>query len=137
MAASYEATLDCPALCGVRRTEDILAGHMAAGQFKPDLWTLLECDGQPAGVLLLNPVPDAQCLELVYIGLSVAARGRGLGRRLMEHALWQAAEQPQPVIAVAVDRANVPATRLYRDFSFYRVATRVAMICRCPSVDPA
>jgi len=128
LAASYEDTLDCPGLCGMRRPGDILAGHMAVGRFDPRLWSLLEINDQPAGVLLLNPVPEAKCVELVYLGLAVAARGRGLGRLLMQHALRQCAAQPQSTLAVAVDRANTPAAKLYRAHGFYRVASKLAMV---------
>lgn len=137
LAASYEQTLDCPGLCGMRQPGDILAGHMAVGQFDPQLWTLLEIDDQPAGVLLLNPVPEAKCVELVYLGLAVAARGRGLGRLLMQHALRQCADQTHPTLAVAVDRANTPATRLYRAHGFYRVASKLALVRQLTDAPPA
>jgi GNAT superfamily N-acetyltransferase len=84
---SYEQTLDCPGLYGLRRTEDIIAGHKATGRFDPSLWTLLYVDDEPAGVILINPFPGHKVTELVYIGLAPFARGRGLGRQLLRHGL--------------------------------------------------
>ena len=35
---SYVDTMDCPELCGMRATADILASHKATGEFDPSLW---------------------------------------------------------------------------------------------------
>lgn len=126
--ASYEQTLDCPGLRGLRPTAEVLAGHQATGTFDPAAWTLLRRDGEPVGVMLLNPVPEQQSLELVYLGLAPSARGRGLARRLMQRALQLAAAARARRIALAVDHANTPATRLYRAAGFYRIARKLAMI---------
>ena len=82
---SYERTLDCPGLRGLRRTEDILAGHEGTGAFDPALWTLLRLDGAPCGALLFSRSAANDTIELVYVGLAPAARGRGLGRQLLRH----------------------------------------------------
>jgi ribosomal protein S18 acetylase RimI-like enzyme len=125
---SYEQTLDCPALQGMRSIEDIMAGHMSVGQFDPSLWTVMYVNDEPVGVTLLNPVPDQQCVELVYLGLAAPFRGRGLGRCMLGHALAQCRATNLPRITLAVDEANKPADRLYRRSGF-RVATRkLAMI---------
>jgi ribosomal protein S18 acetylase RimI-like enzyme len=125
---SYEDTLDCPGLRGLRRTEDILSGHMATGRFDPDLWSLLYLDERPAGALLLNPSAHGRSIELVYLGLAPFARGRGHGRGLLRHGLSQIRRRPERTVALAVDENNAPALRLYRAEGFRRVLRRAALI---------
>jgi ribosomal protein S18 acetylase RimI-like enzyme len=128
LEASYEQTLDCPGLLGLRRTEDVLRGHQATGRFEPELWTLMELDGRPSGALLLNPASEGRCIELVYLGLARAARGQGHGRRLLRHGLRLVRERPERLMTLAVDDGNVPALRLYTSEGFKRRLRRVAMI---------
>src|SRR4029453_18056559 len=95
IAETYRHSLDCPALNGLRDMEDVLAGHKASGEFFPDLWFLCRERGaagadiapEPRGVLLLSPMAQGDAVELVYLGLTPAGRGRGLGEWLMRHAL--------------------------------------------------
>lgn len=128
--ATYVETRDCPGLCGTRRTEDILAGHLAAGKHDPQLWTVLRVDAVACGVVLVSPSLAAPELELVYLGLAPAARGRGLAKVLLDHALHQAAGRRERRICLAVDRANPRAVELYRGAGFDRVASRLAFIRR-------
>jgi ribosomal protein S18 acetylase RimI-like enzyme len=125
---SYEQTLDCPGLYGLRRTEDIIAGHKATGRFEPSLWTLLWVDEQPAGVVLINPFPGHKTTELVYIGLAPFARGRGLGRPLLRHGLCLLQGRREHSITLAVDQRNTPALALYASEGFRPAVQRVAMI---------
>jgi ribosomal protein S18 acetylase RimI-like enzyme len=127
--ASYEDTLDCPGLRGLRRTEDILAGHLGTGVFDPGLWTLLRVDGRPSAVLLLNRSPASSAIELVYIGFAKAVRGRGLGRQLLRHGLRQVESSGERAITLAVDERNAPAISMYRGEGFRCVLRRVALIC--------
>ena len=90
--ASYQQSLDCPALNGVRQIEDIIAGHKAGGDFDPRHWYVL-CTSTPdnnaeipIGVLLLCRLPRGDSAELVYLGLAPAARGKGLGDWMMRRA---------------------------------------------------
>ncbi len=126
--ASYEQTRDCPALRGARSTEDVLDGHMATGQFDPDLWTLVMLDGRPVGALLLNPVPEHRCVELVYLGLAMRVRGQGLGKMLLQRALAQCAARRHRIVTLAVDADNTPAMAVYRGAGFFRVARKVALV---------
>ena len=128
---SYEQTLDCPALSGMREVGDIIAGHKGAGHFDPQLWGVV-VDGarKPMGCLLLGEILARACLETVYLGLVPEARGRGLGRILMQRVLAIASRRQYEVTTLAVDAANVPAVGLYRRCGYVSVAQRIAMIRR-------
>jgi mycothiol synthase len=126
--ASYEDTLDCPGLRGLRHTEDILQGHLASGLFDPQLWTLLKLNDQWVGALLLNPAVGQQSIELVYLGLAPSVRKRGLATRLLRHGLELMRGRPERVINLAVDDANRPALALYEREGFRSVLRRLALI---------
>lgn len=126
--ASYVETLDCPGLRGLRRTEDILDGHVGTGEYDPALWTIMRIDGRAEGALLLSRSPASEAIELVYIGLAPPARRRGLGRQLLRHGLHRLAERPERSITLAVDDANHPAIALYRSEGFHVVLRRIALI---------
>lgn len=126
---TYIDTLDCPGLAGLRSTRDVLDGHRRGGRFDPALWTLLRIDGALAGALLLNETPHLQTMELVYLGLVPSARGRGLGRLLIDRAIAIAAERRVRSMMLAMDEENMPAQRLYRAAGFRRLARRSALVC--------
>lgn len=128
LEASYIDTLDCPGLRGLRETRDILAGHRATGEYDPDLWTLLRKEGEPAGILLLNPNTAQRSIELVYLGLAPVARGQGLGKGLLRSGLARVALRSERTINLAVDEANEPALRLYRGAGFRLSLRRRALI---------
>jgi ribosomal protein S18 acetylase RimI-like enzyme len=129
IAATYAQSLDCPLLNGMRDIEDVLAGHKSSGNFDPRLWALL-CDGQtPLGALLLAPMQPGETLELVYLGLVPAARGRGLADVLMRQALAVAARGPGR-LSLAVDSQNVPALKLYYRHGMQRAGAKLAMMRR-------
>lgn len=119
LQASYASSLDMPELEGVRSLDDILEGHRATGRFVPDRWRLGQLPGEPqaAAILMLSEVPDRDVWEIVYLGLTPAARGRGLGRQAIAHALGLA--RPHAArLELAVDIRNRPATRLYNATGF-------------------
>ena len=125
---TYEQTLDCPGLYGMRLTEDIIAGHMATGTFDPALWTLLYVDEQPAGAVLLNPFPAHRTVELVYLGLAPFARGRGLGQQLLRHGLSLLTGRHERTLTLAVDRLNTPAIAMYESEGMRPIVQRIALI---------
>lgn len=127
--ATYENSLDCPALEGLRGIEDVIAGHKAAGVFRPDLWTVALCEGRPAGVILLNPSAMSNTLEVVYMGVAAAMRGRGLGRALLARAAELGRRETFDSLTLAVDSNNPYAHRLYEAAGFVETMRRLAYIC--------
>jgi mycothiol synthase len=117
--ATYQGSLDMPELEGARSLDDILQGHRCAGRFVADRWQLGRIAGEPeaAAVLLLAEIPERNVWEIIYLGLTPPARGRGLGREALQHAL-ELARPHVPWIELAVDVRNVPATRLYQSSGF-------------------
>jgi ribosomal protein S18 acetylase RimI-like enzyme len=115
LQATYRDSLDMPELEGIRSLDDILASHRAGGRFVAERWQIgrLADDRETAAVLLLSEIPDRDAWEVAYLGLTPAARGRGLGRAVLAYALEQAAAHV-PRLELAVDVRNHPATRLYR-----------------------
>jgi len=128
LVASYEDTLDCPELCGLRDTVDVLASHRSTGKWNPALWWLVLDQGQPLGVALFAHCPEVRSVELVYIGLGPALRGRGLGRKLLDLGLAHASGLDADEMTCAVDRRNAPAMRLYESMGFAPFAQRVALV---------
>lgn len=123
---SYIDTLDCPELCGLRETADILQSHRATGRWDPALWWVVMRSGAPEGCLLLNRGPDRGSAELVYLGLSPALRGHGLGAGLLKFGLARLGRASE--VNCAVDERNQPAIRLYRRLGFSVFARRVALV---------
>jgi mycothiol synthase len=130
--ASYEDSLDCPLLKGMRDIEDVVAGHKAAGVFRPDLWSLACCEDQGAGVILMNETPmpmgPSEAAEIVYMGVSGPFRGRGLGAKLLARAIGLAAANGFASLSLAVDSRNHYAARLYRRAGFVRTSQRLAYV---------
>jgi ribosomal protein S18 acetylase RimI-like enzyme len=126
--ASYEDSLDCPALTGLRHMEDVIASHKASGEFDPNHWFLLAESGTPIAALLLAKAPRTDAMELVYLGLTPAARGRGLGALVLRKALRVTQDEEISRLSLAVDAANVPALKLYYRHGMERVGSKQAMI---------
>lgn len=111
---TYERTLDCPELTGVRSAEEVLAGHGAEPGAHPKLWWLVRRDGQQLGVVLLARLPGAEAWDLSYFGLTPEARGEGIGRHVVRHILHRARTEGMQHVVLAVDERNLPALNVYR-----------------------
>jgi mycothiol synthase len=128
--ATYQDSLDCPELTGLRPIDDVLAAHRASGQFDPALWELARIDGQSAGCMLLSRAAHVPLLEIVYMGVVAACRRRGVGALLLRRALEQCRAVAAHRLMVVVDDRNEPAKRLYTRFSFAPVTNRDAYLFR-------
>jgi ribosomal protein S18 acetylase RimI-like enzyme len=126
--ASYQQSLDCPALNGLRDIEDILAGHKGAGLFDPQDWFLILRNGAPIAVLMLSQTHQADGMELVYLGIAPKARGSGIGNYLMQLALARVYERKLHKLTLAVDSRNEPALKLYHRHGLQQIAMKTAMM---------
>jgi mycothiol synthase len=115
---TYQGTLDCPALNGVRSSADVLAGYRAVGSYDPSRWWIARHGGVDVGCLLLADHPDDDQCEIVYAGLAPEARGRGFGVALARHAQWQTGMLRRARLVLAVDAANAPAIAAYASAGF-------------------
>jgi mycothiol synthase len=116
--ATYEQTLDCPQLNGVRQSDDVMAGYQATGEFDPSRWLIVRHGGADVGCLLLADHAEHNTWELVYMGLVAGARGRGWGTDIARFAQWLARQAGRPRLVAAVDAANEPAIRVYAAAGF-------------------
>jgi ribosomal protein S18 acetylase RimI-like enzyme len=126
--ATYEHTLDCPALDGVRQVEDVLAGYRAIGESGTTHWSIVKHLGRDVGCLLLADHPQHGNMELLYMGLGVESRGQGLGFHLAQQAQWIASQQGRARLVLAVDARNQPALALYRRGGFRQWDKRSALL---------
>ncbi len=111
--ATYEATRDCEGLDGVRKMDDVLAGYRAVGRSGTSEWYLVRCEGEDIGCLILADHPPRQNLELVYMGVVPAWRGRGWGVEIAQWAQWRARLLGRRRLVLAVDTDNGPALAAY------------------------
>ncbi len=116
--ATYDQTMDCPALNGLRTMDDVLAGYRATGVFAAERWFLVRHEEHDAGCLLLTDHPQDENWELVYMGLVVPARGRGRGKQIVRHAQWLTRQAGRSRLVLAVDAANRPALEMYTATGF-------------------
>jgi mycothiol synthase len=115
---SYEGTLDCEGLNGVRDVDNVVTGYQATGEYRPENWLIVRSGEADVGILLLADHPKAGHWELMYMGLVPEARGRGWGRQITQHAQWLASRAGVQRIVLAVDAVNEPALRMYRSTGF-------------------
>jgi mycothiol synthase len=115
---TYEGTLDCRDLEGVRDLENVINGYQGTGVYRPENWLFVRNGDEDVGVLLLADHPKGRHWELMYTALVPEARGRGWGRQITRYAQWLARGANVERIVVAVDAANLPAVAMYRDSGF-------------------
>jgi ribosomal protein S18 acetylase RimI-like enzyme len=115
---TYVGTLDCPALAGLRRGDDALAGHRGTGPFDPALWRLFRFENADVALLLANDQPDRSAREIAYLGVVPEARGRGFGREILRAEISAAQLAGRAFIEVAADANNRYALEVYRSLGF-------------------
>ncbi len=115
---TYEASLDCPEVNGIRTMDEIITGHQAQGLFNPERWWLVREYACPVAVVLITEVPGWQGWDLAYLGVVPEARRRGIGREATVRLLHEAARAKQLQLTLAVDARNQPAWNLYRGLGF-------------------
>ncbi len=125
--STYVDTLDCPQLAKFRSAQQTLISYRQSAAFDARLWFRVfdtgPASGQPIGCVILanhsaDESADGGVIELVYMGLVPQARGRGLGRAVLDRAIGIAREFGADRMIMAVDLQNGPARRLYQDAGF-------------------
>lgn len=125
---TYIDTLDCPGLCDMRDTTDVIESHRATGIFDPAHWWLVFHEGKPEGCVLLAKNPEQDAVELIYMGLGPHLRGKKLGSPLLESAIRRLQNSGLSTINCAVDAHNAPARAMYARLGFSPFAKRVAYV---------
>lgn len=85
---------------------------------------VIEDGGRVAGYAVLRRAADEA--ELLSVAVDPEARGRGLGRRLVEEGLDRVREQGARTCYLEVRPGNEPARSLYRSLGFRRIGRRRA-----------
>ena len=90
---------------------------------------VLRVDGCVAGManalLTVSTAEGRRVVLLEDVVVAAGFRGRGLGRRLVEHVAAWAAENGLPRITLLVDKDNAPALAFYERMGFTPSAMRV------------
>jgi len=115
---TYEGSHDCPQLNGLRSSSDVLEGYREQGNYLPQRWFFVQQQDCDVGTLILTEHPGSGNWELVYMGLVPEARGAGLGREILEYAMWQACMGGAERLVLAVDEANGYALEMYERAGF-------------------
>ncbi len=87
---TYIDTQDCPAVHGMRATDDVLATYRAVDN--STLHDGFSCGRKSAdiGCLIMASHPQEQNCELIYMGIAPEARGNGFGLEIVRYAQWLA-----------------------------------------------
>ncbi|QQE13509.1 GNAT family N-acetyltransferase [Planctomycetota bacterium] len=125
---SYQDTLDCPGLLGIRNIDDIIEGHKATGAFDPNMWHVFTQNDQPFAVMLISKLGKQQSAELVYFGIAKSHRRKGFSKPILSWGLHLAAYEAQRKLMLAVDQNNVPALKLYHSLGFVQTGVKNALI---------
>ena len=123
--ATYAGSLDCPELAGIRCVSDVVAGHKAAGNYRPESWWLAARSGKAAGCVLVNDSPSSPSADVAYMGVVPEFRGLSIGRTMLQRAIRQASRRGLAQVTLAVDRRNAPARRIYRSEAFRPTCSRL------------
>ena len=74
--------------------------------------------GQLLGYSLLLTRSNSNIWRLYSLAVAAAARGKGVGKRLLEHAIEQAKAQQASALSLEVKTDNKAAIELYRRYDF-------------------
>ncbi|MCH8881573.1 MAG: GNAT family N-acetyltransferase [Planctomycetes bacterium] len=128
LGRTYEGSLDCPGLNGLRTMEEIVLSHRHTGIHDPRLWLIAKVGADPVGVVLLTHVPLQPAMEIVYVGVVPEARGCSYGSYLVRLAIEQAVRTRSEHLMLAVDHLNHYAGKIYASFGFNETDRRHAWI---------
>lgn len=137
VAETLRASFDCPYLEGRRTGKDLLDSLAPSDAVRSSWWwRAVDTETEePSAVLLLDPCPGTDRLEIAYLGVVPKYRGRGLGKRLVAEAAAVARAAGQSRIRVTADSSNTYASSVYDECNL-RIVTR-ALACVRLSDQPA
>ena len=118
LTETYEQSLDCPALNGVRNPADVIDDYAVQGTPNADTWFFVQHGGKDVGCLILTSHAEGEHWELIYMGIVPSARGQRFGWQTLQFALWKAQIQSAKRMVLAVDHSNEHALRPYRKAGF-------------------
>lgn len=128
LSLTFLNSQDCSAISGHQDYADMVRGYLATGDSGAKWWRVFRQDGETVGCCLLSEHRSSSQLEVVYIGMIPAARGKGLARLALQEALQIARSIGMTSLIAVVDQDNQPARRMYRSLGFTRTETRVSRI---------
>mgnify|MGYP002789971274 CR=1 FL=1 len=117
---------DLPALLALEQT--FPGDRMSARQFRHHLasprarWRVAEAGGKLLGYSLVLLRRDSDRARLYSIAVHPAARGQGLGHRLLAAAERDAARAGRAALSLEVRQDNAPANALYQSAGYRRLA---------------
>ena len=91
---------------------------------------MAERGGEPVGCVALLALPDGG-FEVAKMTVAEAARGTGLGRRLMQACVEGARAAGAPRLYLESSRKLAPALALYRSVGFREIPARATPYARC------
>jgi RimJ/RimL family protein N-acetyltransferase len=118
LLATQAGSEDCPELSAPRSAAEQRAGFQPAAVPGLAWGYTLDAGGAPVGALLFDTAAEAGAVEVAYIGLVPAARGRGLAGTLLALADRLAAGVGYGALTLSVDARNAPARKLYARCGF-------------------
>lgn len=131
---TYEGSLDCPSLAGVREMKSIIIGHKSSGVFRPKSWWLVERDGAPAGCVLVNDVAGTLTSEIIYLGVVPACRRAGLAGAMLRRVAAESRRRGRKKLTLVVDENNHVARQLYESQGYLAKHMRHAYVLTRKSV---
>lgn len=126
LSRTYEDSLDCRALAGIRSPADNWEMHRGVPGHRPDLWRIYSLgEGLDVGVLMMNEIngPEPAC-QILYLGIDPEHRGKQFCRAILRQMLFELKQEGICWVDLAVDAVNVYAKRVYDSLGFVRIARK-------------
>jgi GNAT superfamily N-acetyltransferase len=111
---TLEGSLDFPELPVSMDGAKVMRAFEMRGVHNNDDFAGLDVGGNMCGLIFV--VSQGPRVEIVYMGLVPAERGKGLGKALVARAAERARAHNASEIQLTVDSRNVPAIAAYRKF---------------------
>lgn len=111
-----------------------------AGKTPGNYYLVFE-DAEPAGYLVMKEgkswpaLGNKKSIELARIYVRLPAKGKGVGKLLMQQALVHAAERNMELLWLGVWEKNQPAIDFYQNWGFRKFGTHIFMLGNDPQTD--